>query len=368
MKSLRAITYDKWNVILLTAWVLCCGALSGHAAQQKNPLLEVVGKPYAAYHDTYMTALSSLLHRDSLSRVELMRLFGEAAAADTSGEWKLLGQMVENIVRFYESRQGGYVWSPDYTAEMFAGKMAGLAGLAGRQGFRHLKIFALYQAAEGYRIFVQNYERAFAYYLEAASELETVTTKEFPPRPHIYNQIAGIYYTFREYGEAIIYYRKIVEDPETKNNYYASHYPAMNGLGLCYRYGYNDYDRSDLYFRQLLRETEPNENDRIVWEGIAEGNIGYNYYLRGDMDTALVWLIPAIEKITRPNDAAFVSQRAANVADIFLKKGNPQRAKEYIDIALDYHDRTRKPAKDSHLYNVLSRYYAFRGEKQTAAA
>lgn len=354
----------KKIVILLLVWIVLGGALS---AQQKNALLDVVGKPFAEYHDTYKAVFSPLLHRDSLSRVELMRLFDEAAVADTSGEWKLLSLMVENTVRFYESRKGGYVWSPDYTAEMFSDKMVMLARQAEKQKFHPLKIFALYQAAEGYRTFVQNYERAFAHYLEIASELETISTSDFPLRPHIYNQIANMYYTFREYGEAIIYFQKVVEDPEVRDNYYSSHYPAMNGMGLSYRYGYDDYDRSDSCFRQILRETKSNEQDRVVWEGIAEGNIGYNYYLRGDMDTALLWLIPAIEKIIRPNDVAFVSQRAANVADIFLKKGKPQQAKKYIDIALDSYYKTRKPTKDSYLYNVLSRYYAYVGEKQTAA-
>lgn len=113
--------------------------------------------------------------------------------------------------------------------------------------------------------------------------------------------------------------------------------------------------------------TKQYEPDRIVWEGIAKGNIGYNYYLRNDPDTALLWLIPAINSITRGNDYAFVSHRAIDVANIYLKKNNSECAKKYIDIALDYHNKTRITQKDSQLYDILTRYYTFIGEKNVAA-
>lgn len=364
MKSLVSVIF----FLSLVLPVCARGDTARDAIPEKNPLLEMVGKPFAVYHDTYIRIISELLHGDSSSRKQLVRLFDEAAAVDKSAEWGLLAGMVKNTVRFYESRNGSYTWSAEYTAEDYAGEMRELAGRAGEKGFRLIKVFSLYHAADGYSIFAQDYEHAFSCYLEAAAELETIGTEEFPPRPHIYNQIAGLYYTFMEYGEAIIYYRKVTDDPFIYKNYYNSHYPAMNGLGLCYRNGYKDYERSNWYFAQILEQTRQYENDREVWEGIAEGNIGYNYYLSGDLDTALLWLVPAIKKITRPNDFSFVSQRAVNIAEIYLKKGDPGTAKKYIDIASDYHSRTGIPEKNSDLYNILTRYYAFTGDGEAAMA
>lgn len=338
------------------------------SSEDRNPLLEMVGRPFAQYHDTYKQVVSSLLHVDSLSRVRLTALFGEAAAADQSGEWGLISDMVANTVRFYESRKGGYTWSGDYTAGTFSDKMVAIARRAGRQGFPLLEIFGLHQAAEGYRVFVQDYEQAFACYLEAATLLETIPTKEFPPRPHIYINLANLYYVFREYGDAIKYYEKVAADPDVPGDYYGSLNPAINGIALSYRYGYGDYDRSDSCFISLLELTRGYEPDRVVWEGITEANIGYNFYLRRQPDVALKWLVPALEKITRPNDFQFVTSRAADVAAIYLEKSEPEAAKKYIDMALDYHARTRIPDKESHLYEVLARYHTLSGNSKMARA
>lgn len=338
------------------------------AVGDKNPLLKMVGKPFSEYHDTCMYVASSLLGGDSLSRARLVTLFDEAAAVDKSGEWELISRIVKHTVLFYESRKGGYICSPDYTAEDFSSNMQALARSAGEKGFPLIRIFGLYQAAEGYRIFVQDYEQAFACYLEAAAEMETLTTKEFPPRTHIYNQIADLYYIFREYADALKYYGKVVADPDGANNYYRSLNLAINGMALSYRNGYGDYERSDSCFMRLLELTKSYEPDRIVWEGITEANIGRNYYLQGKLDVALSWLIPAIGKITRPNDYAVASQHAVDIADIYLRKGDPATAKKYIDMALDYYVKTRIPEKDSEIYSVLTCYHTFIGNSKLATA
>lgn len=332
----------------------------------RNSLSQFIGKPFSEYHIFYKNVVTNLLHDDSLARVELVWIFKEAAFIDKSGEWKLLANMVENTVRFYESRKGGYTWSSDYTAEDYAGNMVAIAEQAEKKGFRLLKIFALFNAAEGYQTFVQNYERAFTYYLEAALELETISSKEFPPRPYIYIHIAGMYFLFGEYEDAIKYYRKVITDPDVRDNYYHSLYPALNGLGLCYRYAYDDYSRSDSCFRKILHEIQMTELDRLVWEGITEGNIGHNYYLRQEYDTALLWLIPTIEKITRHGDFTFVSNRAVDIADIYLKKNQPVQAKKYIDIAQEYFTLSRSINKQSIMYEVVFKYYMHIGDKKLA--
>ena len=90
--------------------------------------------------------------------------------------------------------------------------------------------------------------------------------------------------------------------------------------------------------------------------------------IQGDCDAALEWLVPAIETITRENDAAYVSQRATTIADIYVKKDSLQQAKRYIDMALDFHERSRLPEKESDLYFLLDRYYRDIGDKATANA
>ena len=331
-----------------------------------NIFLEMVGKPYSEYHDSSIIAMNGLLYGDSLSRVKLVRQIKEAASKDNTGEWELNHRIIEFRVRFHESRNGGYTPSSEYTAEDFAEDLLNIAEQAEEEGLMHINKKALLEAADICRIFLQNNERAFNYYMKAASDLETINTKELPIRPSIYREIASLYYKFREYEDAMFYFQKIIDDPYSMQNFYKSYYVAIDGIGLCYRYGFKDYERSDSCFYKILELAESRDSDLLVWEGISKGNIGYNYFLRGELDVALSWLIPAIEKITRFDDFPYLSYRAMNIADIYLKKKNLAAAKKYIDISLDYHAQTRNPVKESYFYDILSKYYLYTGDLQKA--
>lgn len=372
-KTLFLLFFLKLSKLIGTIFLVIIGVFifsSALLAQEKNPLLETIGKPYSEYHPVREKLVDSLFFGDSLSRAELMRLYDETALADKSGKFELERRMLEYDTRFFESRNGGLIPSSDYTAEELAEDMLAVAGDAQKRGFRFIRIRALFYAAEAYRIFAQDYGSAFDCYLAAAAELENTTLKEFPMRSYIYLRIADLYYAFREYEESIAYYRKALEDPGIVNEYYRSFYSAMNGLGLCYRYRYEpgDYERSDSCFNEIIKSAGLLKDKLWIdtWEGIAEGNIGFNCYLLGDLDTALFWLIPAIDKINRPHDSPYVSTRAANIADIYLKKDNPVLARKYIDIALEYHRRSGDPEKSSRLFDVLSKYYSYTGDRLKA--
>lgn len=337
------------------------------AAQGTNPLLEMVGKRCDEYFNEYETLCDSLFSGDSLARAELVRFFSEAGAVDSTGEWELDGRRIAGHVRFYESRRGGYMPSAEYTAEQFAEDLLDMARVAERKGFRTLRLRALFNAAAVYRIFAHEYEQAFARYLEAADEVAEMPLSEFPWKFYLYLEIADFYFSFREYKDAAVFYRKIAEDPDVthKNNRHL--YSALNGLGLCYRHA-EQYERSDSCFQRILELSASIEEDRYVWEGIAGGNIGYNHSLRGDTDEALAWMKPALAKMKRPNDDSFTANLAANIADIYLQRGDLANGKKYVDTALDYHRRTRLPQKGSRLQEVETRYHTLRGNRHEAAA
>lgn len=330
-------------------------------------MLGMRDKQYSEYFDEYEALCDTLFSGDSLTRAELVRLFSEAATADPTGEWNLDHRRIAANVRFYESRKGGFTPSADYTAEQFAEELLGIARAAGKKGFRYLYLRSLFNAADAYRIFARDYERAFACYLEVAAGLDTLSQREFPWKLYMYREIADFYFSFREYKDATVFYRKIAEDPDAtyKNNHRL--YPALNGLALCYRHA-GQYDSSDSCFQRILDLSAPIEEDRYVWEGIAEGSIGYNYYLRGDGDKALAWMKPALAKMKRPNDDAFTSNLAANIADIYLLRGDLPNGEKYLGIALDYHRRTRLPQKDSRLLEVVTRYHTLHGNRSEASA
>lgn len=344
------------KIALLTLVAVACFG-SALAQQNKNPFLDMVGKEYGDCFDRYQAFCDSLFSGDSLSRAELIRCFAEAAAADPTGLWELDGQRMQKHIRFYDSRKGGFTFSADYTSDMFTEDLLDIARQAKDKGFTYVWLVALFNAGDACRIFSNDYERAFKYYLEVASKLENLSQRKFPWKLYMYSEIADFYSSFREYKDAAIFFRKIVEDPDAvyKNNH--SIYPALNGLGSCYRYE-KQYERSDSCFRRILELSEPYPEDKYVWEGIAGGNIGYNYYLRGDADRALEWMVPALKNMKRPEDDAFTSWLASNIAAIYLQRGDLQRGKQYLDTSLNYHHRSRLPHKSSHLLGVIARYHA----------
>lgn len=70
-------------------------------------------------------------------------------------------------------RRGRFICSPDFTAGDFSLKMLEISRSARQKGFSLLQIFGLYQAAEGYSIFLKDCERAFACYLRDEHDAET---------------------------------------------------------------------------------------------------------------------------------------------------------------------------------------------------
>lgn len=328
---------------------------------------EMIGKGCGDYFNEYQALCDSLFSGDSIARAELVRLFAEAALVDSTGEWELDGRRLAGHVRFYESRGGGFRASADYTAERFAEELLGIAHEASMKGFETLRLRAMFDAAAVYRIFGHNYEQAFKYYLQVATGLEKVSQREFPWKLLMYREIADFYFSFREYKDATVFYRKIAEDPDAtyKNNHRL--YPALNGLGLCYRYA-EEYEKSDSCFQRILDLSTPIEEDRYVWEGIAGGNIGVNHSLRGDMDKALAWMEPALAKMKRPNDDPYASDLAANIADVYLKRNDLRNGKKYLETARAYHRRSRLPERNSRLLEVETRYHTLSGDRSEATA
>lgn len=336
------------------------------AAQESNPFVEMIGKAYGECFERYEAISDSLFFGESSCRSRLVQLLAEAAQADPSGEWELNRRMAECHVRFYDSRDGGFIPTEEYTTEQFAQDLLAVAHEAQDKGFLYVRLRALFKAGDACRIFMQEYERAFACYLEVASVLDTLSQREFPWKLYMYKEIADFYISFREYTDAERFYRKITEDPDVtyKNNHRL--YPALSGLAHCYT-NLGQYQRSDSCYLRILELCAPIEGDRYVWEGIASGNIGYNYYLRGDMDKALSWMEPALKKMKRPNDDPYTSNLAANIANIYLSQNDLANGSKYLAIALDYHRRTRYPAKSSTLLEVITRFHILKDDHPKAS-
>lgn len=326
------------------------------------------GKTYADYYADYQLLCDSLFEGPHRDHARLLELLSEAAAADPTGEWELNRRLVAIHADMYRQRGGGFVIEGDSTAEDFAERFLAVAATAERKRLSMVALRARIDAADCYRIYAQDYQQAFSLYGRLADELSGIPTRDFPMRPSVYREIAGLYFSFREYREAETFYRMIVEDAEARSDAHNSYFQALLGLGLCYRYDGSDYERSDSCFHALyegIAVAQPSV--RAVWSGIALGSLGKNRYLTGDFDGALPLLQAAVQQISRPNDYPFLSDVHVCLADIYIHKHDLRAASEHIDRAFDLYEQSGIPDKNPEMYRVQGHYLAALGKIEQAS-
>ena len=142
-------------------------------------------------------------------------------------------------------------------------------------------------------------------------------------------------------------------------------------MGLCYLHAFNDLDRSDSCFRAIMQVDYllPEEaRFRDLWNGIAEGNLGYNMLRREAYDEAIPLLKSSMENVLKFDDYAFASGPALNLADIYMKMNKLSEAKRYLDLAMDYNRRMPREGRPARIYTLLSKYCAATGNPTLSMA
>ena len=216
---------------------------------------------------------------------------------------------------------------------------------------------------EFYWLNFKNYELAFDLLAVQEERLQEISSEEFPEKALFYIQIANSHYYFKDYEKAILYFRKVLEFEDNTRNQLPKQ-SARNGIGLIYRFHFNNLDQSDRYFNAIMQVTylrAEEDYHRDLWNGIAQGNLGRNMLLCGEYDQAIPLLKSSIEKTLRFDDYGFASGAAMNLADIYLKKGNIQQGKHYIDLAREYHAISPRDGIKHRIFKALSNYYALIG-------
>jgi AraC-like DNA-binding protein len=217
-----------------------------------------------------------------------------------------------------------------------------------------------------YWTYFKNYELALEQCDTLYMMLKDISHDDIPEKPIYSLQIADVYYFFKDYPKAISYYEEILKEKENvRYQWYVQ--GARNNLGLCYRYGFNALDRSDSCFRAILQTKYIRPNDeagRYNWDGIAEGNIGYNMFLRKDYEQAIPLLKSSLSKMLKFGDYSYAMGTAISLSTIYLEKGNPAESGRYINLANDcYHKQPLKESK-TRLYEVMSKYYSVTGNSR----
>ncbi|HRP90475.1 MAG TPA: tetratricopeptide repeat protein [Edaphocola sp.] len=216
--------------------------------------------------------------------------------------------------------------------------------------------------AEFYWKIEKNYELAFEQYLILDRRLQSINPKEYPEMARDFMQIGEAYYYFQDYSLAISYFKKAIRIPETTFNTGVIN-NARNTLGLSYQ-ELHQFDSAAYCFQQILDCSFPEAEN---WKRIAKGNLGGNYYLKGDYAQALPLLEADLKRSLEANDFGNSAGAAISLSAIFLEKNNIKVSKAYIDSSKIYIQNSGQTDRYRLLYPIISKWYALNGNKLQAS-
>ncbi|MBL7747526.1 MAG: tetratricopeptide repeat protein, partial [Chitinophagaceae bacterium] len=169
----------------------------------------------------------------------------------------------------------------------------------------------------------EDYETTLECYFKNIETGNRLAEDVYPERMYDFFSISNVYYQFKEYRQALGNLRLALSyRPPHKMAVVQSN--IRNTLGLCYQKTGN-LDSSDYYFYQVLQhETDRHEE----WRGIAMGNLGYNYFLRGNYPKAIEMLEQDIAIATKYHQRENSCKSFIWLATMYLRQNNIAKAEE----------------------------------------
>ncbi len=235
-----------------------------------------------------------------------------------------------------------------------------------------------------YYWYANHYEQSFYWFLRLDDLLKPLSLDVMPDMGNMYMEIGNAYYHFRDYQPAITYFQKVTRLPILDSDIYSWRH-AWNTMGLSYR-KIGNLDSSDYCFRIILEQAEkdsknwgdfPLVDERTgnatvtglseQWDGIASGNLGHNFYLRGEYEEAVKLYKYDIEVAEKYDVKGLVIGAATSLADIYISEGKLSLAKSNIDLADRYIQKLNETDRLVNLYPVMSKWYMANGDAIQAA-
>lgn len=185
-----------------------------------------------------------------------------------------------------------------------------------------------------------------------------------------YIQLISCYYRMGDLSNAIIYSKKALDIKYPRGHTKVSdeirlNTVVLNNLGVFYR-EQQELDASTYYFRKVLN-LSLKEND-TVWNAVSSGNLGENLYLQDNFQEALPLLQKDADMTTKTKHWGNASNALILIADIYLREGDIEKAKQTLDKAAFAAHSSKEIKRLSKLYPVLSKYYKTIGQPNIALA
>ncbi len=344
------IKLSTLTVFLVT--VAYCSALS--LSDNGNPYLKMIGKPYASYALEVKELRYQMDYILSRAQADTLQMYIEEAAAIAGDKrWEFEKRFHTMAYRLhYDDSYKPEDIKQEYIAICQDALEANdtIIFLRSTQSLMHLCWN-----------FTKEYEEGFDQAKILAKELENIPTSMLPEKLFSYQMIADMYYNFRDYEEAKLFYNKILNEEQEAFNLNLMQ-SAYNGLALIARYDDNDLETSDRYLYHLLsippRPNAPTPDPHTqAWEAIGQGNLGFNLQLRKKYTEAIPKLEFARARMAGINDLTYAAFMSVTLADVYLSMGDKRMCKHYIDLAGDYNQKLGPYLSPVSPYPVLSKYY-----------
>jgi DNA-binding CsgD family transcriptional regulator len=212
---------------------------------------------------------------------------------------------------------------------------------------------------------VQNYELGFEHHQRVYDLVKNLSPKVFPQKQSCLYQIAGEYYFFNDYREAVFYdlQAKDADPPQGLHPFYQP-LTVLNTLGLCYQ-KLNMLDSSDYYFNKTIALSKVLQ--KKDWGGIAGGNLGYNLFLKKDYIKAAPLLQKDVALAVEYQDWGLASGSQMVLTHISLLTGQIGEAGKRLALARLYVMRSHQYQRLEDLYPLVSKYYSLTHQFALAA-
>ena len=328
--------------------------------------MQMSEKKYADYSQDLYNESVHFIELDTIEAQKIIRQVEEVAKKTGKIEWKLQVSYLEcKLFAMKRDLYGNNLFPVEKSVEM----EKNLLEKAEKFNVKQVELSVRQGIINYYWEVYKNYEMAFELYSIQEKRLEQVSLDEIPEKLDYLIVIANAHYYFKDYSQAIHNYNIMLKEKDNSRTSNPKQH-ALNGLGLSYRNGYKDLDRSDSCFLAIKQPENINllENDyyREIWDGIAEGNLGYNMLLRNEFDKAIPLLKNSLEKLLKHGDFGFSTGTAINLANVYLKKGNMPESKHYIDLAVECYNKIPRDGMLSRIYEAYSKYYITTGNVKSS--
>lgn len=342
----------------------------------ENPFLPLLNRPYgerARVMHQWRIKLDQLMTQPEADT--LMMYIRQAADSSADVRWKLEARHMEITYRFRQKTRLEPQTTYNIDSAMADYDVLNRQALAAGDTLIYLR--AQRDIMNAYYSFIKNYARAFDLAQWLYAKLAPIPVDTLPDKLLAYNDIASMYYNFRDYDETREILNAIAAEPEMAHRLHLLR-NVYNTLGLIYYRHDNDVVTAENYFRKIL-DLPPESNEPLnfipAWEGIAKGNIGRMYASADRLDEAIPFLEFACQRMVEVEDYSFAAGMATLLADCYLKKATEsngqtymQQAYHYIQLACQYNSQAYPGRQHDGLYKTMARYYTLNGNSTLAVA